>query len=451
MDKWLNHPTLSKLLALVLALLMWAGVHYNPDSTPNTVASTLKTKTYTLNLQPYGMDERSFVLAEVEPKSVKIKVSGSNNALLAKPEDFKMQLDLRTLGAGTHNVDIDVNLPRGLELLDMTPSQAQVTLIALETKEFEIEIETEGTPAKGYKAGTPIIKPSNKVHVTLPDNTMSEVASVRAKISVEGEQETIKSKGVKLVAYDEEGRVIEGAKMDPAVVEVEVPITNPFKTVPVQFRLTGRMPAGLSLSSFKPEVEEVTVYGPQEVLDKIDFLEAQVRLDSLRNSGKVEVELTTSVPITEVSPAKVTIAVDVVLSETRTLEGLPIEWKGLGESLIVTIVDPASGKADIVVQGAPSILGNLKPGDVDVIADLSGRGPGTYTIPLTVNLQRFLEQAGGTNSITVEITSDEPATTTEEGEESTGDEVAHTPPASPETGSDMDTSTDANTDADTTA
>lgn len=410
MDKWLNSPIASKIIALAVAILMWAVVHYNPDTTPNTISSTIKTKTYTLNLQPYGMDERNFILADVDPKSVKIKVSGSSTALLAKPEDFKLQLDLRTLGAGTHTVNIDTSLPRGLEVVDITPSKAEVTIIALETKEYEIQIETEGSPAKGYKAGSPIIKPSNKVHVTLPANTMDEVASVRAKISVEGEQETVKSKGVKLAAYDAEGRVIEGARLDPAVVEVEVPITNPFKTVPVQFKLTGHMPAGLSIASFKPDAELVTIYGPQEALDKIEFLDAEVKLDDLKNSGKIAVPLTAIAPIIEVAPQQIEVAVEVVLSETRTIEGLPIVFKGLSGDLHAKIVDPASGKADIVVQGAPSILGSLKPGDVDVFADLSGRGPGTYTLPLTVNLERFMEQVGGTSSITVEITSTAPVT-----------------------------------------
>lgn len=416
MDRWLNSPIASKIIALAVAILMWAVVHYNPDTTPNTISSTISTKTYTLNVQPYGMDERSYILADVDPKSVKVKVSGSKTALLAQPEDFKLQLDLRTLGEGTHTVNIDYSLPRGLELVDITPSSAEVTIISLETKEYEVQVDTEGEPAKGYKAGTPVIKPSNKVHVTLPANTMDEVASVRAKISVEGAQEAVKSKGVKLVAYDAEGREIEGARLDPAVVEVEVPITNPFKTVPVQFRLTGHMPSGLSIASFKPDVEQVTIYGPQEELDKIEFLNADIKLDDLKNSGKIAVPLSVTAPITEAAPQQIEVSVEVVLSETRTIEGLPIVFQGLAEEMTATIADPASGKADIVVQGAPSILGSLKPGDVDVFADLSGRGPGTYTIPLTVNLERFMEQVGGTSSITVEIASNVPANVPGEGE-----------------------------------
>lgn len=418
MDRWLNHPTAAKLVALALALLMWAVVHYNPETTPNTVASTTKTKTLTLNVQPYGMDESNFVLTELNPSSVTIKVSGSSAALLAKSENYKLQVDLRPLDEGTHKVEIEANMPRGVDLIEMAPTTVQVTLVALETKEYEVEIVTEGSPAKGFQAGTPIIKPSNKVHVTLPDNEMGKVASVRANISIEGEQETIKNKGVKLAAYDADGKAIENAKLNPAVVEVEVPITSPFKTVPVQFRLTGQMPQGLSIASFKPDVEQATVYGPQDALDKLEFLIAVVSLESMGSSGKYTIPLTIEAPLTEVSPEQIEVAVEVVLSETRTLEGLPIVFKGLGEGLEAKIIDPASGLADIVVQGAPSILGSLEPGDVDVYADLSGSGPGSHALQLNVNLERFMEQVGGTQSITVEITSVPPAATVpEEGAE----------------------------------
>jgi Uncharacterized protein conserved in bacteria len=432
-DKWLNHPTIAKLVALALAFLMWAVVHYNPDSTPNTVTSTNKQKTLTLNVQPYGMDESNFILTELNPSSVTITVSASNAALFRKTDNYKLQVDLRPLGAGTHKVEIDEVLPRGVELIEMEPSTVQVTLVALKTKEYEVEVVTEGKPAKGFQAGIPIVKPSNKVHVTLPDNVMDLVAGVRASVSVEGEQETIKNKGVKLAAYDAEGNVIENAKLEPAVVEVEVPITSPFKTVPVQFRLTGHMPQGLSIASFKPDVEQATVYGPQDALDKLEFLHGDIQLDRLSSSGKYTIPLKIDPPLLEVSPEQIEVAVEVVLSETRTLEGLPIEFNGLGEGLDVKIIDPVSGVADIVVQGAPSILGSLQPGDVDVHVDLSGRGPGEHTLQLNVNLKRFMEQVGGTNSITVEIVSvpavDAVPEEGTEGEQGEGEEETPAEPA----------------------
>jgi YbbR domain-containing protein len=422
-DKWLNHPTAVKLIALALGILMWAVVHFNPsESSPNNVSSLLETRVIdAVNIQPYGLDERNYVLLGLEPKTVKLKVRGTRSDLLAaKTNDYRIQVDLRTVGEGKHTLNLDENLPRGIQLVEMTPATVTVDVEALQIKEFEVNILTEGNPAKGYKVGTPIIKPSNRVHVTLPKNELAQVERVGTSISIDGEKETLKNKSVKLTAYDQEGRIIKDAIIDPAVVEVEIPITNPFKTVPLQFKMLGHMPAGLSIASFKADVEQVTVYGPQEALDKIDFIEVDVQQDNLKNSGQVTVPLKVVAPIIEISPKQININIEVLLSSTRLLEGLPITWSGLGDGLTVKIIEPSTGKADITIKGAPAILDRLKPGDVSVVADLSGRGPGTYTVPLVVNLERFMEQAGGTSNITVEITDTVPASANPAGDNGAG-------------------------------
>ncbi|BBI35981.1 CdaR family protein [Cohnella abietis] len=424
MDKWLNHPTAAKLAALFLAILIWAVVHFDPaDSSPNSVSSLLETSKYTVKVQTLGLDERNYKLLDISPQSVNLKVKGTRrDFILSKPEDFVVQVDLRTVTEGKHTMELKVELPRGLEEIEVSPRTVTVTIEALLTKEFEVSILTSGNPAKGFKVGTPIVKPSNRVHVTLPELDIDKVDRIGASISVEGEKSTIKDKSVKLAAYDKNGKVIENAVIDPAVLEVEIPITNPFKTVPLKFKLLGHMPPGSSISSFKPDVEQVTVYGPQDALDKIEFINVDIKLDEVKSSGKVSIPLEFSAPIIEISPKQIDINIEVLLSGTRSLEGLPITWTGLGDGLTVKITEPSNGKADITIQGAPAILDRLKPGDVDVIADLSGRGPGIYRIPLIVNLERFMEQVGGTNSITVEIIGDVPASANP-GEEVPGDGV----------------------------
>jgi len=170
-------------------------------------------------------------------------------------------------------------------------------------------------------------------------------------------------------------------------------------------------------------------------LDKIEFIEVEVPLGDVRNSGKVSVPLKVTPPLIEISPATIDIQIEVLLSTTRKLEGLPIELIGLGEGLLAKIVDPETGKADITIQGAPQTLDRLRPGDVDVIVDLSGRGPGVYTLPLVVSLERFMEQVGGTSSIVVEIVDEAAQETTTEGEEPPEEgvpEESETPP--PESG-----------------
>ncbi|WP_052476080.1 CdaR family protein [Cohnella kolymensis] len=413
MDRWLHHPTAVKIVALALGILMWAVVHFDQDQpSPSDVSALRQTDTIEgVKVEAYGLDERDFILLDMEPQTVALTVKGTPTDLLAAPKgDYRLRIDLRTVGAGEHTLNIKVeSLPRGIQFVQMSPTTVHVNIQSLQTRELEADIRTEGDPAQGYKAGLPVIKPSNRVHVTLPSDQWPDVARVGANISIEGAQEALENKSVKLAAYDSAGKVIEGARIDPEVLEVDIPITNPFKTVPLQFRFTGTMPAELSIAAFKPEVEQVTIYGPQQALDKIDFIEAHIQVNNLTKSGNVAVPLKVTTPITQISPEQVKVDVDIVLAATRSLEGLPITLKGLGGGLRAKISEPSTGKADITIKGAPSMLDHLQPGDVGVVADLSGKGPGTHTIPLIVNLPRFIEQAGGTNSITVQIEDDVPA------------------------------------------
>lgn len=413
MDKWLNHPTAIKIMSLVIGVIMWAVVHFDPESTPDNVASLTETRTISgVQIEAFGLDERSYLLRSIEPETVRLTVRGSRSDLQlmsTRKDDDMVKVDLSSLTEGTHTLSPQLDLPRGIQLVEMSPGSVTVTIEALQTKEFVLDMQLEGKPAEGYIAGTPIVRPTNRVHVTLPENTLAQVSRVGAIISVDGETKSIQGRAVKLAAYDEKGSVIEGAIIDPAVVEVDVPITYPYKTVPLQFVMAGQLPAGLSIGNFEPNVEQVTVYGPQEALDQIEFVNANLQLAELSRSGKVTIPLTVTAPVIEISPPEVEINIEVVLSDTRTLEGLPINFKGLGEGMAVKILEPATGKADIVVVGSSDRLGRLQPGDVTVDADLTGKGPGIHTVNLVVNSPRFIDQSGGTSTATVEITLLEPA------------------------------------------
>lgn len=415
MDKWLNHPTVMKLVALALGLILWTVVHFDDSQTSTPiVSSTIEKKTFNdVKVEAYGLNEHNYVLQSIQPESVKLTVQGAPSDIRrATTEDYLVRVDLSTVTEGQHTLKLQANLPSGVEQVSLTPDTVTVNVEELQTKEFEVEVQTKGTPAEGFKAGIPVLKPTNRVHVTLPSSELNKVERVSGTVSVSGLNESIKSKSVKLAAYDKYGNVIEDAVLDPAVLEVDVPITNPYKTVPIQFKMVGHLPAGLSISSFEPETEKVTIYGPQAVLDTVEFVEADIPLGTMTKSGQVEVKLKSVDQITEYSPSTVKVDVKVVLSQTRTIQSLPVTIEGLGEGLVAKITDPATEKVDVTMQGAPAMLDSLQPGDVDVVADLSGRGPGVYTVPIVVNSPSFIDQVGGNMSITVEITADQPASAT---------------------------------------
>jgi len=407
MDKWLSHPTALKIISLVLGILLWAVVHFDSERSPNTVASLTETRIIdTVKVEAAGLDERNFALRVMEPQSVKLKVRGTRGDLFsASPEDYKMVVDVTGMEEGRHELPITVSrLPRNIELVSVTPHTVSVVLESMLTKEFEVKIKTEGAPAKGYKAGEPIVKPNNRVHVTLPEDRMNEVGSVSAVVNIKDEEKTVTTKKAKVVVLDKNGNEMTEASVNPSVVEVEVPITMPFKQVPLQIGFTGKLPAGLAVASFKPSVEQVTIYGPQEALNKIDFYDGiNVDLSKLTQSGTIDLNIPTVGNIEAVDPGKVTVQIEIVNSETMVLSQIPITIIGLSDPLKAKMILPSLGKQDITISGASSVLADIGAKDVQLIADLSGLGSGNHNVRLDVHLPRFVTLYSGNPTVTVEV------------------------------------------------
>ncbi|MUT67996.1 YbbR-like domain-containing protein [Paenibacillus sp. NEAU-GSW1] len=444
MDKWLSHPTALKVLSVIIALLLWAVVHFDPEKTPATVTSNVDTKAYEAqSVVPIGLDDEFYALVKLEPTVVRVVVEGKRANLLAlKDDDIVLNVDVSGLEAGEHTVPLSYKLPKGIELVEMSPTTVTVELVEIQTKLFDLGVITKGTPAKGYITGTPIFanEGNSQVEVTLPKEEMSHVGSVSITLSVEGAEKPIEEKKAKIVVYDTEGKPMEHSVIKPETVAVTLPVTPPFKMLPLQIGFTGSLPEGLSVSAVKPEIEKVAVYGEQKLLDTMEsYKGATIDLSKIKGSGTYQVKLEASDGVKLVEPTEVNVELTIVSSETRTISR-QIELNGLGEGLSANITSPEGGTASFEVVGAPNVLDALETGDVLLSVDLSGVAPGTYTMNVQASLPRFVQLAGSAEAVlkvTLDITDNSVSTgadpagadTPEGGGEATAPPAGETAPA----------------------
>ncbi|WP_036695735.1 CdaR family protein [Paenibacillus taiwanensis] len=417
MDKWLMNNTAAKIIALVLGVLLFAVVH---KEDPNTVTqqSLFETRWIdSVKINTIGLDEQQLAMRSMSPSDVRIQVSGKRTTITsALPEDYKVVLDLTGYGPGKHSIPLKYEVPLGVDMRSMQPSSVTVVLEEVQTKQYEVLIKTEGRPADGYKAGTPIVRPSNRVHVTLPTSRMQEIRSVSAIVDISKANESVLHKQVKLTAFDAAGREVKNAIITPSVVEVEIPITKPFKTVPLQLNVRGNLPAGLSVAALEPNVNQVTLYGPQAALDSIEFYDVpqlDVSTFSAPGTYNVNVKLTSPPNIEKMEPSTILVKVTIAQDKKRVIEGVPITLTGVNDKLITNITEPASRKFNVTVVGSPSVVDALTVDDIQLIANINDLPPGKHAVTLQVNLPRFVRLADGERyTATIEIKDkDVPATT----------------------------------------
>ncbi|MFD2505372.1 hypothetical protein ACFSS9_12235 [Paenibacillus septentrionalis] len=102
MDKLLNHPTSLKVLAVMIAILIWAVVHIDPETSPQSVTSNTDTKVIeAASIVVEGLDTDKYMLTAMEPTVARLVVEGRISSLLAaNNDDYVVKLDLTGVESG---------------------------------------------------------------------------------------------------------------------------------------------------------------------------------------------------------------------------------------------------------------------------------------------------------------------------------------------------------------
>jgi YbbR domain-containing protein len=402
MNKWLGKPNVLKVIALILGVLLWFAVQTDVKTTPGSALSTDKENTISnVKITPV-YDTDTYHIQSLDPSEVLIKVKGKDTALKkVNTATYRIVLDLTNAKVGENTLPLKPEkFPSGVEV-SIYPPYVKVVLEGKEQKEMPVQANVFGNPAKGNKAGQPVIKPT-RVIVSAPSSLIDSVASVRADVNVENASSAV-TKQVKLVAYDKNGKPLE-VSMNPQVVDVEVPITQPFKKMPLRIKTTGTPAAGYSVSAFTPSAEQITVYGPQELLNTLEFYEGPtVDLSGLKENKTFTLDIPLRNNVTTLDPAKVEVKVEIVPSTTRAFDQVPLTIVGQNDTYDTKITAPASGTVALTLEGAPAVLDKLKLQDVQAIVDVSNLPPGKHDVPVSVNVSPFVRKSGPELKATVEI------------------------------------------------
>jgi YbbR domain-containing protein len=437
MDKWLSHPTALKIISVLVGLLLWGIVHIDPDTSPQTVTTTnFDTKTIEASvITPEGLDADKYVLTAMEPTVVRLNVQGRLSDLLKNSslDDYVVKVDLKGTKAGIQELPLTVSLPKGIQLIDMSPRTVTVQIEEILTKPFELQVVTEGNPAAGYVAGaSTIVAPTQAVQVTLPKDDMSRVGLVTTEVNIDGADKTVVNKKAKVLVYDTDGIEMTNAIISPETVHVEVKITPPFKSLPLQVRYTGTLPDGLSLVSVKPAIDKVTVYGEQKALDELKVYDGVVLdLSKVKETGSIQVKTEPIDGIKSVDPGEVTLDVVVAPNITRTFTGLPVKIDGLAAGTSAVIRTPADGKFSLTVSGAESVLSTLKAEAITIIANTEGLASGLHVVTLQVDVPAYVSTVlteGQTLTVSIEIIDDAAAGTGGDNSEEVGGTPTDEPP-----------------------
>lgn len=399
----MRNTNVVKVVALCIAILLWVVVRLDVRTSPEANTPALRSSTISnVMVQPI-YDNTRYSIVSIDPPEVTVVLRGKESAIRRiNPNNFQIKVDLSKQEPGTFYLPLKPAdaLPSDVTV-EIIPDRVKVVMEAKEMKEVPVVINVTGTPAEGYRVGQPIVNP-NRVYVTVPAGMKDNVESARAEINVDKATSSV-SKQAKLVVYDKNGKPVDGA-VSPPVVSVEVPITVPFKTMPLQIKWKGQPDKGFAVAAVKQTPDQVAVYGPQKELDQMEFYGGpQVDLTGLKEDKVFTLDIPVNNKEFQVDPVRAEVKVSIVPSVTKTFDYIPLTISGQNDGLDTKVVTLENGALSLTVEGAPAVIDKLRPQDVQAIVDVSNLPPGTYDINVNIGLPAFVKNVNGTNKVTVKI------------------------------------------------
>jgi len=296
-------------------------------------------------------------------------------------EDFDATVDLSGLSAGTHEVEVDVDLDKEpARIGEVSPEAVVVELDARRSVTVPVDIEIEGQPALGYVARSEQVEPRG-VSVTGPSSYVTRVVDAFATVSIEGASGDV-LESVDVRSRDEEGNTVPYVSLTPETVEVRIPVepSGYHATLAVKAVLTGEVASGYRITDISIDPPTVTVFGNPDALASLEqgFIETRpVDVSDARDDVIVRPGLSTPQQVTLVPGQQVEVRVFVeAIQSSLTIVSTP-EIQGLEPGYTATV---SPDTVQVILSGPLPQLESLSPEDVRVVLDLFELSVGTHQV-----------------------------------------------------------------------
>ena len=389
LETWLSRSNTLLFVSLFFALLVFILFDQKTLMFNDTSAEVLKDQTVEA-----VYNEEAYVV-EGLPDKVDITLMGSRSDLfIAKQSSAsKVTVDLTGLKPGTHKVNIEYMRPNDSVEYSVNPSVATVNIYPKVSESKTLTTDLLNQDSLDSKLIVDNVTPEvDKVVIKGAEdenavNSLTKVATVKALVDVSSlnnqEVGTVTLKDVPLKAYDSNGNSLD-IEIVPSKIEVSVDLSSPSKTVPIKAVPKGDITFGKAISSINLSENTVTVYGPQSVIDDLEYVPVDIDVDGLKEDREYKLELEKPKGVKSMSINNVTAEITLGTSTDKDINNVNIDVRNLNDKYSVQGLSQNDIQVTVNVKGVESVLNNLTAEDITAYIDLKDYEPGEYEVEVKV-------------------------------------------------------------------
>ena len=392
------------IISLLLAFVTFLVIDQDSNVMVDHYAETLPNQKVT------AIYNEELYVVEGIPDTVDITLIGQKRHIfLAKQIPSQgITIDLTGYKAGNHNITL--TYPQRLKSINYTlnPSNISISIYEKVSDNKPLTYDVLHKDNLNSRLSISNVKVDrSEVIVKGPQYKLNQVATVKALVDIADlprqEEGDIKLDNVPLVAYDSNGKVVK-VEIVPSTVTVTLSITSPHKTIPVNVIPKGDLAFGKAISSINTSIREVTVYGEQSAIDKIEQLDIPIDVKGLDKDKTYHVTLTKPNGITEIDVKTLDVKVSLDTTSTKEIPNVPVRIENLDSKYKALALTDNDRQVNVVVSGSNEALNTITIDNVKPYVNLKNYGVGEHEVEVKVSgTDNRLKYSSKTKKVKVRI------------------------------------------------
>ena len=383
-ERWLTKKNTLVILSLVLAL----GFFFVVDSKSIILVDSSAEVLYDQKVE--ATYNREAYVVEGLPETVDVTMIGGTAELyLAKQlASGTVKVDLTNYKEGTHKVNLKYDSTINSVNYKLDPSSVTVIIYPKVSKTVNVDVDILNKSVLDSKLAIQNVTiDQEEVIIKGAEHTLEKVSTVKALVDIKNiidpKAGVTTLNDVKLVAYDNEGNVVD-VEIVPSKVTATVSIVSPNKEVPIKVIPKGTVAFGKAISSMTSNVSKVTVYGEESVLEDLQYIPIEIDVNGLSENKTYDIKINKPQGVRDISETDAQVSISLGTEVSKEIEDVYIETINLNPNYKAVALGENSSKISVVVKGTKEVIDSIDASNIRAIVDLSEYGEGDHEVEIEV-------------------------------------------------------------------
>jgi len=281
-----SNKNVLRIVSLIIAICLWVYVmgEVNPETKAKIGDIAVGyTNTEVLNDIGLAVAEKDELLINA---TIKGKRSDVNDI---KKKGLTAFVDVADCEEGKNTVNIQINLPDGIKLDNISKETAEITVERLVSETKEVEINFTNVSQENDEI-TPWITSytPEEISVSGAESSVAAIEVVEGVIDASEVSEESTNVEVVLTPMNKDGKVIAGVNMSYEIAYADVQLLST-KSVGMNIDVVNLQP-GIEIEKIVP-TEEGEIVGTEDALKNVNKIDAELDMTEVTSDGTVNVDI----------------------------------------------------------------------------------------------------------------------------------------------------------------